>query len=106
MTYREEDGGTDEVVPELCLRVGGDANHGDYVKLKQGPHDREAEEGSGGVGEPSSPTRRGGCLWYWVKLLVLCISLGLLTAVCIKWVGPFFMDKVGFLCESDCSFCL
>ncbi|KAF5478394.1 hypothetical protein F2P56_004956 [Juglans regia] len=92
MTYREEEAGGDEVVPELCLRVGGDANNGDYVKLKQGPHDRETEEGFGGVGEPSSP-RRGGCLWYWVKLLVLCISIGLLAAVCIKWVGPFFMDK-------------
>lgn len=83
MTYYEDD----EVVPELTLRIDIDENNnnnkGDYLKL------RECEEGG-----PGSP-RRWSCgrVWYWVKLAVFLTSLGLLAAVFIKWVGPFFMDK-------------
>lgn len=84
MTYYEDD----EVVPELTLRIDIDENNnnnkGDYLKL------REYEEG-----EPGSP-RRWSCgkVWYWVKLVFFLTSVGLLAAVFIKWVGPFFMDKV------------
>uniref|UniRef100_A0A2N9EWB6 Uncharacterized protein n=1 Tax=Fagus sylvatica TaxID=28930 RepID=A0A2N9EWB6_FAGSY len=94
MTYYEEDGG--EVVPELKLRIGGEDVNGGYVKLSQGPGDCEEQQAIVGVvvvGEPSSPGR-GGYWWKWFKLVVLCIFLGLLAAVFIKWVGPFFMDKV------------
>jgi hypothetical protein len=93
MTYYEEDGG--EVVPELKLRIGGEDVNGGYVKLSQGPGDCEEQQAIVGVvvvGEPSSPGR-GGYWWKWFKLVVLCIFLGLLAAVFIKWVGPFFMDK-------------
>ncbi|GMY30142.1 tvp38/tmem64 family membrane protein [Fagus crenata] len=93
MTYYEEDGG--EVVPELKLRIGGEDVNGGYVKLSQGPGDCEEQQAIVGVvvvGEPSSPGR-GGFWWKWFKLVVLCIFLGLLAAVFIKWVGPFFMDK-------------
>ena len=96
MTYYEEDG--DEVVPELKLRIGGEDVNGGYVKLSQGPGDCEEQQAIVGVvvvGEPSSPGR-GGYWWKWFKLVVLCIFLGLLAAVFIKWVGPFFMDKVCF----------
>lgn len=85
MTYYEDD----EVVPELTLRIDIDENNnnnnkGDYLKLK------EYEEG-----EPGSPRRRScGKVWYWVKLVFFLTSVGLLAAVFIKWVGPFFMDKV------------
>lgn len=84
MTYYEED---DEVVPELMLRIDVDENNnnnkGDYLKL------REYEEG-----EPGSPKIWScGKVWYWVKLALFLTFLGLLAAVFIKWVGPFFMDK-------------
>ncbi|KAE8055186.1 hypothetical protein FH972_012044 [Carpinus fangiana] len=95
-TFSEEDGGGGgEVVPELSLRVGGDGENGGYVKLGPGPGDCEAVEGLGGVREePLSPRNRaGGCLWKFVKLVLLGVFLGVLAAVCIKWVGPFFMDK-------------
>lgn len=32
-------------------------------------------------------------MWFWVKLVLLVSCSALLAAVCIKWVGPFFMDK-------------
>lgn len=99
MTFQEEDG---EVVPELRLRVVGEGNNGEYVKLRPGPCDREAEEGFGRAGEPSSP-KCGVCFWNWLKLVVLCLFLVLLAAIFLKWVAPFFMDKVRFRCEIDCS---
>lgn len=93
MTYYEHDGGRVEVVPELTLKIRTDDDNGDYVKLRPGPEDTEPEAAVGGAAEPSPPAR-GGSLWYWVKLVVLFICLGLLVAVFLKWVGPFFMDKV------------
>jgi hypothetical protein len=107
-TFSEEDGGGgDEVVPELSLKIGEDGVNGGYVKLGSGPCDCEVVEGLGGVREePLSPRNRaGGCLWNFVKLVLLGAFLGLLAAVCIKWVGPFFMDKVGFRCEFGRIFC-
>ena len=104
MTYYEEDGV--EVVPELSLRIGGEDNNGvgGYVKLSEGPSDCEEEQAIGVVAEPSSP-RTEGCLWKWFKLVVLCIFLALLAAVFIKWVGPFFMDKVDFCSIKLIAFC-
>lgn len=86
MTFEggDDDGG---VVPELTLRMG------DYVKLRQ-PAECE-EEGFGDV-EPSTPRRRG-LIWWWVKVALLCVVLGVLAGVFLKWVGPFFMDKVKFV---------
>lgn len=98
MTYYEDD----EVVPELTLRIDIDENNnnnnkGDYLKLK------EYEEG-----EPGSPRRRScGKVWYWVKLAFFLTSVGLLAAVFIKWVGPFFMDKVSlFIIFSKLYVCM
>ncbi|KAF3448435.1 hypothetical protein FNV43_RR09148 [Rhamnella rubrinervis] len=82
MTYYEEDG-RGEVAPQLGLRIGGDGNNGDYVKL---------EEGLDAPLEPSTP-RRGGALWYWFRFVLLLVCLGLLAWVFLTWVGPFFMDK-------------
>ncbi|PON57444.1 Transmembrane protein [Parasponia andersonii] len=94
MTYFVEDG-RDEVVPELVIRFGGDDDeNGGYRKLKRGPEEcGPAEELGGGAAEDSPPGRRGSRLWCWVRLVLLVACLGVLTAVCIKWVGPFFMDK-------------
>lgn len=77
----DDDGG---LVPVLTLRMG------DYEKLRQ-PAECE-EEGFGDV-EPSTP-RRGGLIWFWVKVALTCVVLGVLAGVFLKWVGPFFMDKV------------
>lgn len=89
MTYYEEE---NEVVPELGMRIDLAENNyndknGEYVKLI------ECEEDG-----PGSP-RRCSCssVWCWIKLLLLLTCLGLLAAVFLKWVGPFFMDKVSLL---------
>ncbi|KAF7828351.1 transmembrane protein 64 [Senna tora] len=92
MTFNKDDGGKVEVFPELTLRIGTDDSKGDYVKLRPGPAHSEPEAAVGGAAE-ASPPARGGSVWYWVKLVVLFICLGLLVAVFLKWVGPFFMDK-------------
>ncbi|KAJ7944828.1 TVP38/TMEM64 family membrane protein [Quillaja saponaria] len=86
MTYYNEDGGGGEVVPELRMRIGSDDNNGDYMKLRQSPEEFEA------VTDPPSSGRRGS-LWYWVKLALLLMFLGLLAGVFVKWIGPFLMDK-------------
>lgn len=89
MTFYEED----EVVPELRVRVGeeGEGNKGDYVDLgmRDRSGNREAER------DPPSPRRCRRFVWYLAKLFLLFSCLGLLAGVCIKWVWPFLMDKVG-----------
>lgn len=86
MTF-EGDDGNGGVVPELTLRMG------DYVKLRQPP---ECEEEGVGDVEPSTP-RRGALIWWWVKMALLCVVLGVLAGAFLKWVGPYFMDKVNFV---------
>lgn len=86
MNYRDGD----EVVPELRLRLGedGPGEKGGYVDLGECEAD----------GSPPSPWRGWrGLVLYWVKLALLFSCLGLLAGVCLKWVWPFFMDKVGAL---------
>ncbi|XP_017180658.3 uncharacterized protein [Malus domestica] len=82
-----------EVVPELILRVGGEDDKGDYAKLGDG--DRGGcgtAEGFEAVAEPASP-RKLASFWYWVRLVLLVMCLGLLAGIFAKWVGPYFMDK-------------
>lgn len=84
MTYHEEGG----AIPELRLMLGEDSHggKGDYLNLGE----CEAEELA------LSPRRRWrGFVWYWVKLALLFSCLGLLAGVCLKWVWPYLMDKVG-----------
>ncbi|KAM6556940.1 hypothetical protein CsatB_003959 [Cannabis sativa] len=91
MTYYEEDS-RDEVVPVLGIRFEGDVENGCYVKLKTGPGECvPAEELDDSLEESSSVKRRPW--WYWVRLIVLIACVVLLTGVCIKWVGPYLMDK-------------
>ncbi|XP_050226666.1 uncharacterized protein LOC126676492 [Mercurialis annua] len=93
-------------VPHLRLRMegggvhdddGDDHSKGDYVKLRNCEVEvTEEERLVNGVTEGSSFCLwgwRGSVVWYWVKLVLLLACLGLLAAVCLKWVGPFFMDK-------------
>ncbi|KAF8413062.1 hypothetical protein HHK36_001038 [Tetracentron sinense] len=77
----------DTVVPELKLQMG-DGN-GDYVKLGNS-NDPEPEE----LGGLEPPTPKWGRSWsWWVKAVLLCIFLGSVGAVFLKWVVPFFLDK-------------
>lgn len=79
------------------------ARHGDlmleadYVKL---------EVGGGGAAQclkEASPCCGGGAgkwrwlLWWWAKLGLVALFVGLLLAVFLKWIGPFVMNKVRFL---------
>ncbi|KAK4262670.1 hypothetical protein QN277_028204 [Acacia crassicarpa] len=92
MTYYGDDGGRAEVIPEFLLRIHADDNNGDYVKLRQDPEDAEPETAVVEVAEASPPGRvRSFC--YWIKWVILFVCIGLLVAVFLKWVGPFFMDK-------------
>lgn len=97
MTYDEEGG----MVPKLKQRIEEDTK-GNYVIL------RESEEGFDGAGGAQSPSigigvrRWWWSVWWWVKLVLLLSFLGILVAVFIKWVGPFFMEKV-FLLNLLCS---
>ncbi|PIN02737.1 hypothetical protein CDL12_24746 [Handroanthus impetiginosus] len=62
---------------------------GDYVKLEDGG-------GDGGALCQAETLPSCGCdrgVGWWVKLVLLGLLAGLLTAVCIKWVGPFIMYK-------------
>ena len=88
MTYIGHDQDDDCVVPELKLRVGGD--NGDYIKL------REPEDCDTAGGDPQPPCFGGGwCrLFRWAKIVALSILVGVLAAVFLIWVGPFFVDKV------------
>jgi len=45
------------------------------------------------VEECSLPSRRS-VVWYWVKMVLLFLSLGFLAVVVLKWVGPYLIDKV------------
>ncbi|KAK6130140.1 hypothetical protein DH2020_036119 [Rehmannia glutinosa] len=64
----------------------------DYVKLEGG-------DGGGNYGghcqAQTSPFCGVGCrwLWWWTKVVLVLLFVGVLGAVFFKWVGPFVMDK-------------
>ncbi|KAG6396977.1 hypothetical protein SASPL_143138 [Salvia splendens] len=74
------------------------AGHGDlrmdvdYVKLAVG-----AGGGAQCLNEASPSCGGGGhCwswLWWWAKLLLVALFIGILLAVFLKWIGPFVMEK-------------
>lgn len=90
MTYVVNDEEKDCVVPLLKPR---DDNGDDCVKL--GVSD-DLGEAAGGAQQAASPVfvSRWCCLLWWAKMFVLLIFVGVLAAVFLLWVGPFFMDKV------------
>ncbi|MBA0825442.1 hypothetical protein Goarm_022023 [Gossypium armourianum] len=89
----DDEGG--EVVPELKLRVEGDDDGNEKrVSLRQRLLEEcEAEENNSLLQEPGFSSQSRRSIWYWIKLGILLTFLGLLVAVFLKWVGPFFMDK-------------
>ncbi|XP_010277426.1 PREDICTED: uncharacterized protein LOC104611870 [Nelumbo nucifera] len=90
MTYNADD----DVVPEMKLQMGDE--NGDYVRLECS-NDCEA----GGLERTESPSSPIGCrsfwgrsFWWWAKVILACICLGLLTAAFLIWAVPFVLDKV------------
>ncbi|KAI8546439.1 hypothetical protein RHMOL_Rhmol07G0117500 [Rhododendron molle] len=88
MTYVVNDEEKDCVVPLLKPR---DDNGDDCVKLGVSDDCGEA----GGAQQAASPVfvSRWCCLLWWAKMFVLLVFVGVLAAVFLLWVGPFFMDK-------------
>ncbi|XP_058221795.1 uncharacterized protein LOC131331869 [Rhododendron vialii] len=88
MTFVVNDEEKDCVVPLLKPR---DDNGDDCVKLGVSDDCGEA----GGDRQAASPVfvSRWCCLLWWAKMFVLLIFGGVLAAVFLLWVGPFFMDK-------------
>lgn len=93
MTYYENDGDgrREEVVPELNITIQADDNNGDYLKLRHGPNGDDYPVAAAAA-EPPGPAR--ATVWYWAKLVLLFLCLGFLAVVVLKWVGPYFIDKV------------
>ncbi|XP_019172628.1 PREDICTED: transmembrane protein 64-like [Ipomoea nil] len=84
---------------------GEDRDEAYYVKLRNDELEESSGDCIGGDGSTSSQAAEAvvavGCevggrwwsFWWWAKLLLLLIFLGVLAAVFLIWVGPFFMDK-------------
>ncbi|KAL6558096.1 hypothetical protein OROMI_018446 [Orobanche minor] len=95
MTY---DGGkvNGEVAPGLIVRFRAEEdNMRDYVKLRHddsGGNFEVAPEVEGVAVEPVSPRAVGSC-WYWVRLVLLVLCIGLSAGIFAKWVGPLFVEK-------------
>lgn len=83
MTYFEEDAINDDGDRVRDVERNHDGG-GEYVKLVWDPQPEAV------------PTHRGGSsrLWYWVKLVLCFLCLGLLALVAFKWVVPLFTEKV------------
>ena len=96
-----------EVVPELKLRVEGDDDvNGKRVNLRRRLLEEcGAEERDLLLKEPALSSIWRRSIWYWIKLGFLFTLIGLLAAVFLKWVGPFFMDKVGSFFPSISCLC-
>lgn len=94
MAYYEEDGGKEDVIPELPLII---STNGDYVKLRVGPEEEEYD---------AEHEIEGSLLCYWVKRVMLFLFIGLLAFVFFNWVGPYIMDKVCYcFCFCNCDYC-
>ncbi|XWS49018.1 hypothetical protein CRYUN_Cryun13aG0127600 [Craigia yunnanensis] len=85
-----------EVVPELKLRVEGDYDdvNGKMVNLRHRLLEEcEAEKRDLLLKESAFSSLWRRSIWHWIKLGILITFIGLLAAVVLKWIGPFFMDK-------------
>jgi len=94
-----------EVVSDLTITIeADDDNKGDYIKLMPGSDECLPLTAVEMVEECSLPSRRS-VVWYWVKLVLLFLSLGFLAVAILKWVGPYLIDKVcAFFFSSVCFY--
>lgn len=111
MTFagKDEEEGV-EVIPAPLLGLEREEDlKGNYVKLGGDELEKEEKNGffggggcncmgasSSGLGYEGKSSSRCWSLWWWAKLVLLLIFVGVLAVVFLKWVGPFFMDKVNF----------
>lgn len=86
-------GVSDVGVAQLSLRI--EDPKGDYVNLIETEVD-DFNNNCNGVGDSGLVLRSSRCwlVWWWARLIILLIFVGLLAAVFSKWVGPFVMNKV------------
>lgn len=87
------------VMPAPLLGLAKEDLKGDYVKLGGDDLGEDNRFVSGCMSASSSELSYEGnsrcwSLWWWAKLVLVLIFVGVLAAVFLKWVGPFFMDKV------------
>lgn len=85
-------GASDVGVAQLSLRI--DDPNGEYVNLKEAEV-QIVDDFNNGLGDSDLVVRssRCGLVWWWARLIILLIFVGVLAAVFFKWVGPFVMDK-------------
>ncbi|XWS61882.1 hypothetical protein CRYUN_Cryun07bG0162600 [Craigia yunnanensis] len=97
MTFYDDNnnGEGGKVVPELIVEGDDDDDvNGKRVNLRQRLIEEcDAEERDLLLKESAFSSIRRRSIWYWIKLGILITFIGLLAAVFLKWVGPFFMDK-------------
>ncbi|XP_022719651.1 transmembrane protein 64-like [Durio zibethinus] len=100
MTFNDDNNNDEggEVVPELKLRIEGDDDdddvNGKRVNLRQRLLEEcEVEERDLSLKESAFSSIGRKSVWYWIKLGILITFIGLLAAVFLKWLGPFFIDK-------------
>lgn len=88
-------GVSDVGVAQLSLKI--EDPHGEYVNLREAEVQNvdDMDIYNDGVGESGSGMSSNRCwlVWWWARLIILLIFVGLLAAVFIKWVGPFVMNK-------------
>lgn len=86
-------GASDVGVAQLSLRI--DDPNGEYVNLKEAEV-QIVDDFNNGLGDSDLVVRSSRCwlVWWWARLIILLIFVGVLAAVFFKWVGPFVMDKV------------
>lgn len=89
-------GASDVGVAQLSLRI--EDPKGEYVNLIETDVENvdEFNNNCNGVGDSGLVLRSSRCwlVWWWARLIILLIFVGLLAAVFFKWVGPFVMNKV------------
>lgn len=89
-------GVSDVGVAQLSLRI--EDPKGDYVNLSEAEVQNvdDMDICNDVVGESGSVMSSDRCwlVWWWARLIILLIFVGLLAAVFFKWVGPFVMNKV------------
>ncbi|MQM11062.1 hypothetical protein Taro_043961 [Colocasia esculenta] len=80
----------DIIAPDVKVRMP-DAN-GNYVRLGERPGELESDGIDGLVGCCASA--RWGSVYWWLKVVLLCICLLAVAAACVFWIGPVVIDKV------------
>ncbi|THU56624.1 hypothetical protein C4D60_Mb11t19210 [Musa balbisiana] len=85
MTYRAQDV---ENIVVLDTKLGAGEVNGDYVRLGDGEPRRVA-----GV-LPQCPYRRCNSVWWWIRVVLLCICLCAAAVPLIIFAGPLIIKKV------------